>query len=283
MIHFKALEAHLKNNKSLPVNIKLIIEGEEEIGSVNLESFILAHKELLKADAVVISDTAMYDKDNPAIGYALRGLCYMQVEITGPNRDLHSGHFGGAVENPINALANIITLLKDEKEMKDLLQRLKKEFPDLSEEIKFDEEHQSRRIELTRAGLTLTLDENFFASPDFKELKKIFAELKGLGHPPYKLTHNSEKREFISSRELFDFILSIAKKGITIQRYKGLGEMNPEQLWETTMNPANRILKQVSIEDAVKTDEVFDMLMGSEVPPRKRFIQSHAKFANIDI
>ena len=115
MIHLKALEAYLMKNKSLPVNIKLIIEGEEEIGSINLETFISKHKELLKADAVIISDTAMYDKDYPAIGYALRGLCYMQVEVTGPNRDLHSGQFGGAVDNPINTLANIISKLKDEK------------------------------------------------------------------------------------------------------------------------------------------------------------------------
>jgi acetylornithine deacetylase/succinyl-diaminopimelate desuccinylase-like protein len=114
-IHFKALEAHFKQNKSLPVNIKLIIEGEEEIGSVNLENFISEHKDLLKCDVVVISDTAMYDKDVPAIGYALRGLCYMQLEVTGPNRDLHSGQFGGSVENPINALAKMITKLKDEK------------------------------------------------------------------------------------------------------------------------------------------------------------------------
>jgi acetylornithine deacetylase/succinyl-diaminopimelate desuccinylase-like protein len=115
MIHFKAIEAHLRKNNSLPVNIKLIIEGEEEIGSINLENFISEHKDLLKADTVVISDTAMYDKDYPAIGYALRGLCYMQVEATGPNRDLHSGQFGGAVDNPINALANIISKLKNEK------------------------------------------------------------------------------------------------------------------------------------------------------------------------
>jgi len=114
-IHFKALEAHLTQNKSLPVNIKLLIEGEEEIGSVHLEEFIRGHKDLLKCDVVVISDTAMYDKDIPAIGYALRGLCYMQVEVTGPNRDLHSGQFGGSVENPINALANMIAKLKDDK------------------------------------------------------------------------------------------------------------------------------------------------------------------------
>jgi acetylornithine deacetylase/succinyl-diaminopimelate desuccinylase-like protein len=115
MIHFKAIEAHMKNRNSLPVNIKLIVEGEEEIGSIHLDDFIEEHKELLKTDVVVISDTAMYDKEHPSIGYALRGLCYMQVEVTGPNRDLHSGQFGGSVENPINALANIITKLKDEK------------------------------------------------------------------------------------------------------------------------------------------------------------------------
>jgi acetylornithine deacetylase/succinyl-diaminopimelate desuccinylase-like protein len=114
-IHFKALEAHFTQNKSLPVNIKLLIEGEEEIGSMHLEEFIQANTGLLKCDAAVISDTAMYSKDIPAIGYALRGLCYMQVEVTGPNRDLHSGQFGGAVENPINALANMITKLKDEQ------------------------------------------------------------------------------------------------------------------------------------------------------------------------
>ena len=115
MVHLKALEAHLKSNKSLPVNLKIIIEGEEEIGSMHLDDFIIKHKDLLKADVVIISDTAMYDKGYPAIGYALRGLCYMQVELTGPNRDLHSGQFGGAVENPINALAKMITKLKDDK------------------------------------------------------------------------------------------------------------------------------------------------------------------------
>jgi len=114
-IHFKALETHFKNNGSLPVNIKLIIEGEEEIGSINLGRFLEENTELLKCDVVVISDTAMYDKGIPAIGYALRGLCYMQVEVTGPNRDLHSGQYGGTVENPVNALAKMINTMKDDK------------------------------------------------------------------------------------------------------------------------------------------------------------------------
>lgn len=113
-IHLKSIQSHLKNNGSLPVNIKIIIEGEEEIGSVNLDTFIENNKELLKCDYVVISDTGMFDHEVPSICYGLRGLAYMQVEVTGPNRDLHSGAFGGAVDNPINALAHIISKLKDE-------------------------------------------------------------------------------------------------------------------------------------------------------------------------
>lgn len=114
-IHLKAIEAFLANDKALPINIKLLIEGEEEIGSEHLEAFIHKHSEMLKCDACVISDTAMYSKEIPALGYALRGLCYMQIDVIGPNRDLHSGQFGGSVENPINAMAKIISKLKDEK------------------------------------------------------------------------------------------------------------------------------------------------------------------------
>ncbi len=112
-MHVKSLEAHLKINKGLPINIKVIFEGEEEIGSVNLDKFISKNKDLLKSDYVVISDTSMYDKGLPSICFGLRGLCYMQIDVTGPNRDLHSGTYGGGVDNPINALANIITKLKD--------------------------------------------------------------------------------------------------------------------------------------------------------------------------
>lgn len=113
-IHIKSIEAHLKNNGKLPVNLKVIFEGEEEIGSVNLHKFLSKQKELLKADYVVISDTSMYTDNLPSICYGLRGLCYMQIDVTGPNRDLHSGTFGGGVHNPINAVAEIISKLKDE-------------------------------------------------------------------------------------------------------------------------------------------------------------------------
>lgn len=112
--HVKAIEAWLKAEGRLPVNVKVIIEGEEEIGSPNLVPFLEEHKELLSCDMVLISDTSMFDKDVPSITYGLRGLAYMQVYVQGPNRDLHSGTYGGAVQNPLNALCEIVAKLKDE-------------------------------------------------------------------------------------------------------------------------------------------------------------------------
>jgi DNA gyrase subunit B len=175
-------------------------------------------------------------------------------------------------------------ILKKEKDIHALIKKLRKEFPDLSDELEEDEEHQSHRIELRRDGLKLTIDDDFLTSPDFRALQNIFADLKEIGHPPYKVKHNTEAHDFSTSRELFDFILSIAKKGINIQRYKGLGEMNPQQLWETTMNPEKRTLMQVSIEDFVKAEEIFTTLMGDQVEPRKAFIEQHALEArNLDV
>ncbi len=112
-MHIKSVEAFFKIDGSLPLNVKFIIEGEEEIGSENLESFINMNTELLKCDAVLISDTALFGPGIPTITYGLRGISYMEVELTGPRRDLHSGTFGGAVGNPINLLADIIAGLHD--------------------------------------------------------------------------------------------------------------------------------------------------------------------------
>jgi acetylornithine deacetylase/succinyl-diaminopimelate desuccinylase-like protein len=112
-MHVKALETLVQTN-TLPVNIKFIIEGEEEIGSKNLEHFLEDHKELLKADVVLISDTSMLSMENPSIDTGVRGLTYIEVEVTGANRDLHSGVYGGAVANPITILAHMITSLHDE-------------------------------------------------------------------------------------------------------------------------------------------------------------------------
>jgi acetylornithine deacetylase/succinyl-diaminopimelate desuccinylase-like protein len=113
LIHFKAIEAYFKTMGALPVNLKLLIEGEEEIGSEHLETFVKGHKELLKADLVLISDTSMFAKGVPSVCYGLRGLAYMQIDLVGPNKDLHSGSFGGSVHNPIQALTEIIASLHD--------------------------------------------------------------------------------------------------------------------------------------------------------------------------
>jgi acetylornithine deacetylase/succinyl-diaminopimelate desuccinylase-like protein len=112
-IHVKSVEAFFKTEGSLPLNVKFIIEGEEEIGSESLETFINNNSDMLKCDAVLISDTALYDVGIPTLTYGLRGLAYFEVEVVGPNRDLHSGTFGGAVGNPINILASMIAKLHD--------------------------------------------------------------------------------------------------------------------------------------------------------------------------
>lgn len=112
-MHVKAFEYMIKTNQ-LPCNVKFMIEGEEEIGSVSLGKFCEDHKELLKADVILVSDTGMIAQDVPSITVGLRGLSYLEVELTGPNRDLHSGIFGGAVANPATILTKLIASLHDE-------------------------------------------------------------------------------------------------------------------------------------------------------------------------
>ncbi|HZJ74117.1 MAG TPA: dipeptidase [Perlabentimonas sp.] len=112
-MHAKAFELMLKTN-TLPTNVKFMIEGEEEIGSPNLGKWLKENKEMLKADVILVSDTSLLGKDDPSITTGLRGLSYVEVEVTGPNHDLHSGLFGGAVANPINILSKMIASLHDE-------------------------------------------------------------------------------------------------------------------------------------------------------------------------
>lgn len=112
-MHVKAFESMMKN-QALPCNIKFLIEGEEEVGSSNLGEFVRNNKSKLKADVILVSDTSMLANDTPSITVGLRGLSYVEVEVTGPNRDLHSGVYGGAVPNPIQVLSSMITSMKDE-------------------------------------------------------------------------------------------------------------------------------------------------------------------------
>src|ERR1700740_1448098 len=112
-IHLKALESIQKVNGKLPINVKVLIEGEEEVGSVSLWDYVQKNKEKLKADALLVSDTSMLAKGVPSITYGLRGLNYYQIELTGPERDLHSGVYGGAVPNPLTILTELFAQLHE--------------------------------------------------------------------------------------------------------------------------------------------------------------------------
>src|SRR3989442_9577799 len=113
-IHLKALESLQKVNGKFPINIKVLVEGEEEVGSVSLWDFVQKNKEKLKADALIVSDTSMLGKGVPSITYGLRGLNYYQIELTAPERDLHSGVYGGAVPNPLTILTQLLPSLHDQ-------------------------------------------------------------------------------------------------------------------------------------------------------------------------
>src|SRR5215467_13456399 len=112
-MHLKAVEAHLKQNSKLPVNIKFMLEGEEEVGSEHLDDFVRSHKSDLAADVVIISDSPMFARGVPSICYGLRGLVYYQIDLRGSSTDLHSGSFGGAVSNPAFVLAQMLAQMKD--------------------------------------------------------------------------------------------------------------------------------------------------------------------------
>jgi len=128
------------------------------------------------------------------------------------------------------------------------------------------------------------IDQGLLEAPEYKELRNLNPRSQGLGVPPYAVLDNGDRQEFTTSGELVNFILNRGKKGLMIQRYKGLGEMNPEQLWETTMNAEKRRLLQVKIEDAIEADEIFTVLMGDRVEPRRAFIEKNAlKVKNLDI
>ena len=185
-------------------------------------------------------------------------------------------------------------LLKDQTALADAVDNVKKMlrivYPKLdpSLEILPDEEHQSNKIlcRLQASGTTFGLDvtHDLVGSADFRELQKLSPSAIGLGRAPYKLKAKGQQQELRSTADLVRAILDLGKQGLAIQRYKGLGEMNPGQLWETTMNPEARTLLRVKLEDVPGVDEIFTILMGDEVEPRRNFIQTHAlEVKNLDV
>ena len=152
--HIKSVQAYLESGTELPVNVKFILEGEEEIGSPNLVPFIKNNRELLSCDMVLISDTSMFGENQPSITYGLRGLAYMEILLTGPNRDLHSGLYGGAVDNPANVLCEMISKLKDEDGViqipgfYDDVEELTPEIREAYKQLPFDEEEYKKSLDL---------------------------------------------------------------------------------------------------------------------------------------
>lgn len=186
-------------------------------------------------------------------------------------------------------------LLKSEKKIDEELDKLaayiKEFYPELRDfdlSVDKDEEHDAFRITYRtiykNVPLATVIDVNLLGGPEMIELRKITAQLKPYGKAPYKWSHDGNNFEGARLEELKDFILKVGREGQDIQRYKGLGEMNPSQLWETTLNPETRTLLQVRIEDAVESEEIFSVLMGDQVEPRREFIASHAlQVKNLDI
>ncbi|MEQ9617626.1 MAG: DNA topoisomerase (ATP-hydrolyzing) subunit B [Deltaproteobacteria bacterium] len=155
-------------------------------------------------------------------------------------------------------------------------------------ELQDDPEHGSSKIFYTfkesGRNRTTLIDFDFLNSPEFADLKNLRDSIKVVGDPPYGVVDEETTVELQTLAEVAEHILSRGKKGMSIQRYKGLGEMNPEQLWETTMNPETRVLKKVVIEDAFESDEIFTILMGDQVEPRKEFIETNAlNVSNLDV
>ena len=231
-VHIKSVEAYFKTMGSLPVNVKFIIEGEEEIGSESLEKFINQNQNLLKCDSVLISDTALFAKGVPTLTYALRGLCYMEVEIVGPKRDLHSGSFGGAVANPINILAKIISKLQDKNNKitiphfyDNVLKLSKKEREDFKS-LKFSEKNFAKELGVTqlhgekgfstleRIWARPTLDCNGIIGGFTGEGAKTVLPSKAVAKISMRLVPNQDPKKI--SKQFEKYIKSLAPKSVKV-------------------------------------------------------------------
>jgi acetylornithine deacetylase/succinyl-diaminopimelate desuccinylase-like protein len=231
--HIKSIESYLETGTELPVNVKFLFEGEEEIGSPNLIPFITDHKEMLKCDMVLISDTAMFGENQPSITYGLRGLTYMEIEVKGPNRDLHSGVYGGTVENPANALSSIIARLKDEdgvvqiKGFYDDVVPLTQDDREAYSQLPFDEEAYVQELDikkvhgekgfstLERASARPTLDVNGLWGGYQGEGAKTVLPAKAGAKISMRLVPDQNPE--IIARHFMDYVESIAPDTVTIQ------------------------------------------------------------------
>ncbi len=231
-MHAKAFEFMVRTD-TLPCNVKFMIEGEEEIGSPSLSAFCMENKEMLKSDIILASDTSMISLDCPSITIGLRGLAYMQVELTGPGHDLHSGLFGGAVANPANVLTKMIASLMDDDGritipgFYDDVQVISEEERKLMANAPFDEEAYKKAIDVAavsgekgyttreRTGIRPSLDVNGIWSGYTQEGSKTVLPSKAYAKISMRLVPN-QKHEKIA--ELFEkHFISIAPETVTVK------------------------------------------------------------------
>ncbi len=232
MIQAKAFE-YLVKNGLMECNVKFIFEGEEEIGSPSLSAFITKHKDLLKSDIILVSDTSMIGKETPSITTGLRGLAYWEIEVQGPNRDLHSGHFGGAVKNPINALCEMLAKVVDDKgritipHFYDDVLPIPEEERKMIAQIPFSEEAYARAIDVPETvgevGYS-TLERNS-CRPSFDicgiwggytgEGSKTVLPAKAFAKVSCRLVANQDHEKI--SQAFIDYIASIAPKGVRVK------------------------------------------------------------------
>jgi DNA gyrase subunit B len=189
------------------------------------------------------------------------------------------------IEILLNNGVSDLNFLKNKKNMEKIKSLLTEK--GLSSSLSVDEEHElyelavNFRVNGMKVSCKVNLD--LIQSVEFRNLFKLHQELETF-KPPYQVLSDSENMKIDNEAKLLDFLSQKGKKGVVIQRYKGLGEMTPQQLWETTMDPEKRSLFQVSIQDAVEADKIFTILMGEEVEPRRNFIEENALEAqNLDI
>lgn len=231
-MHVKALETLVKTN-SLYSNIKFIIEGEEEIGSPNLAKFVSSHRDLLKADVILISDTAMISMDTPSIDVGVRGLSYIEVEVTGPNRDLHSGVYGGAVANPITMLSKMIASCHDENNhitipgFYDAVIESTPEERKLMAEAPFDEKTYREDLGVEalwgekgystqeRTGIRPTLELNGIWGGYMAEGAKTVLPAKAFAKISARLVPNQSSEDI--TQKLLDYFKKIAPPGVTVK------------------------------------------------------------------
>ena len=231
-MHIKAFEIMTKNNQ-LSCNVKFMIEGEEEIGSDHLYDFVSANRSMLSADVILISDTALISLDQPSITAGLRGLSYLEVEVTGPNRDLHSGVYGGAVANPINVLSQMIASLHDENGrvtipgFYDKVAEISSEQRRSMNKAPFDLEHYKKDLDISdvkgekgfttieRTGIRPTLDVNGIWGGYTGEGAKTVLPSKASAKISMRLVPNQDSTEI--SKLFTDHFISIAPESVKVK------------------------------------------------------------------